>query len=61
MPFYTFHAFRADGAPLGLESGDYPSAFLAHEHAEAMLEAHLSAHRVAVWRDDVEISSVERN
>lgn len=60
MPLYTFHAFRSDGAPLTLVSAEFPSAELANEHAAMVLDAHLSAQSVVVWRDETEISSIER-
>jgi hypothetical protein len=60
MTLFTFHTFRADGAPVALESVDLPSSERAIVHAHAVLAAHRSAQSVTVCQDDQEIASIAR-
>ena len=60
MTLYTFHAYRADGAPLLWDAAPCDSCDAARDRAAAMLETHLSAETVAVWRGDVQVAVLER-
>lgn len=51
MPLYTFHAFKADGAPLLLSTEEASGDGAAHARAAAILTDHQSAAQVEIWCD----------
>ena len=60
MPLYTFHAFRADGAPLLWDAATLESCEEARDRAATMLDMHLSAQTVGIWLGDEQIATLER-
>lgn len=61
MTLFTFHTFRADGAPVAMDTVDLASEQAAHAYAQRVLDAHLSAQSVSICLDDREIANVARS
>jgi hypothetical protein len=51
MPMYIFYPGHADGFSNSFEAFELADDAAARAKAEAVLENHLSAHQVVVWRD----------
>lgn len=60
MPLFTFYPCRADGASPGFETIECVDDAAALARARRVLEDHLSAAEVVVWRGERRIGAVVR-
>jgi PAS domain S-box-containing protein len=61
LPLFTFYCCKEDGAATTFEARELASKYLAHVHAQNLLEEHKSCSHVTVFDGDVEVLTARRS